>query len=69
MVRDAVKPDLTMFVHYETLNENGRQIVAVDIQQGTERPYYIAKRGCVRKAFMSGRDIPRYRLLIQQSTE
>lgn len=41
MVRDAIKPDLTMFLHYETLNEDGKQIVAVDIQQGTERPYYV----------------------------
>ncbi len=45
MVRDAIKPDLTMFLHYETLNEDGRQIVAIDVQQGTERPYYIAKKG------------------------
>ena len=45
MVRDAIKPDLTMFLHYETLNEDGKQIVAVDIQHGTERPYYIAKKG------------------------
>lgn len=45
MVRDAIKPDLTMFLHYETLNLDGKQIVAIDIQQGTERPYYIAKKG------------------------
>ncbi len=45
MVRDAIKPDLTMFLHHETLNENGKQIVAIDVQQGTERPYYIAKKG------------------------
>ena len=45
MVRDAVKPDLTMFLHYETLNIDGKQIVSIDIQQGTERPYYIAKKG------------------------
>ena len=45
MVRDAIKPDLTMFVRYETFNENGKQIVAIDVQQGTERPYYIAKKG------------------------
>lgn len=45
MVRDTVKPDLTMFIHYETLNEDGKQIIAIDIQQGTERPYYIAKKG------------------------
>lgn len=45
MVRDAIKPDLTMFLHYETIDENGKQIVAIDVQQGTERPYYIAKKG------------------------
>ncbi len=45
MVRDGIKPDLTMFVHYETLNEDGKQIVAIEIQQGTDRPYYVAKRG------------------------
>lgn len=45
MVRDAVKPDLTMFLHYETLNVEGKNIIAVDIQRGTDRPYYIAKKG------------------------
>lgn len=45
MVRDAIKPDITMFLHYETLEEDGKRIVAVDIQRGTERPYYIAKKG------------------------
>lgn len=45
MVRDAIKPDLTMFLHYETLEKDGKKIVAVDIQRGTDRPYYIAKKG------------------------
>ena len=45
MVRDAIKPDLTMFLHYSTLNEDGKQIVVIDVQHGTERPYYIAKKG------------------------
>lgn len=45
MVRDAIKPDVTMFLHYETIVENGRDIVAVDIQRGTDRPYYLAKKG------------------------
>lgn len=45
MVRDAIKPDITMFLHYETSEENGKKIVAVDIQRGTDRPYYIAKKG------------------------
>lgn len=45
MVRDAVKPDVTMFIHYETLNCEGKAVVAVDIQRGTNRPYYLAKKG------------------------
>lgn len=45
MVRDAIKPDLTMFLHYETQQEGDRQIVAVHVQRGTQRPYYIAKKG------------------------
>lgn len=45
MVRDGIKPDLTMFLHYETLNENGKRIVVIDVQHGTECPYYIAKKG------------------------
>lgn len=45
MVRDAIKPDITMFLHYETIVENGKNVVAVDIQRGTDRPYYLAKKG------------------------
>ena len=45
MVRDAIKPDITMFLHYETIEADGRQIVVVDIQRGTDRPYYLAKKG------------------------
>ena len=44
MVRDAIKPDITMFLHYETIVENGKNVV-VDIQRGTDRPYYLAKKG------------------------
>lgn len=45
MVRDAIKPDVTMFVHYETLAFDGKKIVMADIQRGTNRPYYLAKKG------------------------
>ena len=45
MVRDAIKPDVTMFIHYETLNCDGREVVAVNVQRGTNRPYYLAKKG------------------------
>ncbi len=45
MVRDSIKPDMTMFLHYQTIEEDGKEIVAVDIQRGTDRPYYLAKKG------------------------
>ena len=45
MVRDAIKPDVTMFLHYKTIEESGKEIVVVDIQRGTDRPYYLAKKG------------------------
>ncbi len=45
MVRDAVKPDVTMFVRYETLDCDGKAVIAVEVQRGTNRPYYLAKKG------------------------
>lgn len=45
MVRDTIKPDITMFIHYETLNCDGKEVVAVNVQRGTNRPYYMAKKG------------------------
>ncbi len=59
MVRDAIKPDLTMFVHYETIAMNNKQVVSVEVLRGTERPYYIEKKGLrpegvyVRQGFSS----------------
>lgn len=45
MVRDSIMPDVTMFIHYETIKLDNREIISVDVQPGTERPYYIAKKG------------------------
>lgn len=45
MVRDSIKPDVTMFIHYETVDMQGKEVVVVEVQRGTERPYYLAKKG------------------------
>lgn len=45
MVRDSIKPDVTLFIRYDTKAVEGKQIIAVEIQRGTERPYYLAKKG------------------------
>ena len=44
-VRDSIKPDVTMFLHYKTIDEDGKKIIEVSVQRGTDRPYYIAKKG------------------------
>ena len=36
MVRDSIKPDITMFVHYETQVIDDKQIIAVTVQEGTD---------------------------------
>lgn len=41
MVRDAIKPDVTMFVRYEVLTQEDKQVIAVHVH----RPYYLAKKG------------------------
>ncbi|MBE6932917.1 MAG: winged helix-turn-helix transcriptional regulator [Ruminococcaceae bacterium] len=45
MVRDSIKPDVTMFLRYETQQIDGKQIIAVTIQKGTDRPYYLGSKG------------------------
>lgn len=45
MVHDAIKPDVSMFIYYESIEIEGKQIVAVHVQRGTERPYYLARKG------------------------
>ena len=45
MIRDSIKPDVTMFVGYETQHVNDKDIIAVTIQKGTDRPYYLSSKG------------------------
>lgn len=45
MIRDSIKPDVTMFVHYETQSVDGKQILSVTVQKGTGRPYYLGSKG------------------------
>ena len=45
MIRDSIKPDVTMFVRYETLSVESKNIIAVTVQKGTDRPYYLGSKG------------------------
>ena len=45
MIRDSIKPDVTMFVGYKTQHVTDKDIIAVTIQKGTDRPYYLGSKG------------------------
>ena len=45
MVRDSIRPDVTMFVHYDPEDADGKRIVKVSVNRGTGRPYYWAEKG------------------------
>ncbi|WP_418666971.1 RNA-binding domain-containing protein [Allofournierella sp.] len=45
MVRDSIKPDVTMFLHCQAEQAQGKSILRVDVQRGTDRPYYLARKG------------------------
>ncbi len=45
MIRDSIKPDVTMFIRYEAMMVEGKQILAVTVQKGTDRPYYLGSKG------------------------
>lgn len=44
-IRDAIRPDVTLFTECDIEEIEGRQVVSVMVQRGTARPYYIAKKG------------------------
>jgi len=40
-IRDSILPDITMFVSYET----SKSIIVITVQEGTNKPYYLAEKG------------------------
>ena len=45
MIRDAIKPDVTMFVNYAHEQIEKKDIIKITVQKGTDSPYYIARKG------------------------
>lgn len=45
MIRDSIKPDVTMFVSYSTEKIKGKNVISVTVQKGTESPYYLTGKG------------------------
>lgn len=44
-IRDAVRPDVMMFVDCNYIDMEGKHVVAVSVQRGTARPYYLQGKG------------------------
>lgn len=45
MLRDAIKPDVTMFTSCRVEHIHNKQVVAITVQRGTNTPYYITDKG------------------------
>ncbi|MCM1037910.1 MAG: putative DNA binding domain-containing protein [Roseburia sp.] len=44
-VRDAIRPDITMFVECRNDTLEGKDIICVEVRRGTARPYYLQGKG------------------------
>lgn len=44
-VRDAIRPDVTMFVSYHVDKINDKNVAVIDVQKGTACPYYLESKG------------------------
>ena len=44
-IRDAIRPDITMFVEYTSEIMENKNIICVRVQRGTARPYYLHGKG------------------------
>lgn len=45
MIRDVIKPDVTLFTSYEIEELEGKKVIKITVQKGTESPYYLLGKG------------------------
>ena len=44
-IRDAIKPDITMFMDCSSETMENKNVIKIAVQAGTAKPYYLAKKG------------------------
>lgn len=44
-LRDSIRPDVSMFVNIELLQEDKKFFIKVTVSQGTKKPYYLSDKG------------------------
>ena len=45
MIRDSIRPDVTMFTECAVETMEGKAVVVLTVQRGTARPYYLSGKG------------------------
>lgn len=45
MIRDSIRPDVTMFTECSVEPVQGKMVVVLTVQRGTARPYYLVGKG------------------------
>lgn len=45
LLRDAIRPDVTLFVYPEIRKIDGKYVVVINVQSGTSKPYYLHGKG------------------------
>lgn len=45
MIRDAIRPDMTMFTECTVEEVDGKTVIVLNVQRGTARPYYLSGKG------------------------
>ena len=45
MIRDAIRPDVTVAVACDVESMQEKNIIVLTVQRGTARPYYLASKG------------------------
>lgn len=45
MIRDGIKPDITLFIQSKIEIIGDKNIIVIEVQSGTERPYYLTGKG------------------------
>jgi len=45
MVRDSISPDLSSFIHYEVLMVDDKDILAITVLKGSDKPYHLVSSG------------------------
>lgn len=45
IIRDSIKPDLTFFTSVKIIEIEGKEVIQIEVLQGTKKPYHLAAKG------------------------